>query len=771
MKHTLHTLTSRFLGVLWLIASVCMFVSCSDDTDETGGNFKLYYPDMTDIGPSMTGVKIPAPSFQGATPSEFEVTAVTLNDESIENPCFVIDTETGEITINSTAETPVGEYKLTISCSVNGKYFTFKDIIKVTFLPRAPEGTVAEPNHILVMYSVVSDPNNITKLPTAQVKTAGEHVSITKYSIGTVTVNGEVLDKPEEMFEVSSSGEISILKSERFKRGVTYSISLKLETAATGDTPCIATDILAVEVASEPFSLEYPGYNIEEGWKISEEKGDLKSSFDSGEPIFVGSKDDIKYWIEIKEEVEEGKILIDEQTGRISIPEGHGFAQGNTFNISVFVANKYLTEGKKLKDVKLTVTKYYKPLEAGLKFYNNASAEQTEAISIKREEITGYEDLQFELLKNFNGQLKIENNGAIIAEVENKIPTGNHTIEYRVTNGDGTSMVYSFELKINENQSKLIWAKCGNNFGNDPEYQKDIYQNQFRFRSQQEMNSFSATIETNLSADKTVNWKVQNDGKFSHTKKLILTVNGNSLSFSKKAFVSGVSVATLEGTYNGSTIRIPIFIDCHSAVEGGTTKKVKIEEAEQTIYTKAGEFHIEYTPFVFHVNPLIGGISTKPVIKKNNSIYSGSFILDNRRSFYYEPLYTTFKKGNIATGTNITPDQRTFLNDMWDLVGAKNYGSKAPFSFYLNDSETYDLAGVNSDNTVQINPDIWIYDSTPVDGFVRCQMVFDLEEKEDFPSEGWKEGELVNNKPPKGESNRVFPLMIWLDPDYYPVTE
>ena len=100
---------------------------------------------MTDIGPSMTGVKIPAPSFQGATPSEFEITAVTLNDESIENTCFVIDAETGEITINSTAETPVGEYKLTISCSVNGKYFTFKDIIKVTFLPRAPEGTVAEP--------------------------------------------------------------------------------------------------------------------------------------------------------------------------------------------------------------------------------------------------------------------------------------------------------------------------------------------------------------------------------------------------------------------------------------------------------------------------------------------------------------------------------------------------------------------------------------------------------------------------------------------------
>lgn len=347
MKHTLPTLASRFLGILWLVTSVCMFVSCSDDTDEAGGNFKLYYPDMTDIGPSMTDVKIPAPTFQGATPGEFEIVAVTLNDETIENTCFVIDAATGEITINSTADTPVGEYKLTISCSVGGQYFTFKDIVKVTFLPRAPEGTVAEPNHILVMYNVVSDPNNITKLLTAQVKTAGEHVSITKYSIGTVTVNGEVLDKPEEMFEVSSSGEISILKSERFERGVIYSISLKLETAATGDTPCIAPDILAVEVASEPFSLEYPEYNTEEGWKMpntSDDEGG--SSFTSEVPVFVGSTDGIKYWIEIDNEKGKDKILIDETTGVISVPQGHGFDVGDKFKISVFVANTYLPEGK-----------------------------------------------------------------------------------------------------------------------------------------------------------------------------------------------------------------------------------------------------------------------------------------------------------------------------------------------------------------------------------------------------------------------------------------
>lgn len=762
MKHTLPTLASRFLGILWLVTSVCMFVSCSDDTDEAGGNFKLYYPDMTDIGPSMTDVKIPAPTFQGTTPGEFEIVAVTLNDETIENTCFVIDAATGEITINSTADTPVGEYKLTISCSVGGQYFTFKDIVKVTFLPRAPEGTVAEPNHILVMYNVVSDPNNITKLLTAQVKTAGEHVSITKYSIGTVTVNGEVLDKPEEMFEVSSSGEISILKSERFERGVIYSISLKLETAATGDTPCIAPDILAVEVASEPFSLEYPEYNTEEGWKMpntSDDEGG--SSFTSAVPVFVGSTDGIKYWIEIDNEKGKDKILIDETTGVISVPQGHGFDVGDKFKISVFVANTYLPEGKKLAELNLTITKYYKPLVDGLVFYEDTEVEQTEAILIEQKQLEGFEDLTFELLDNLNGQLTLNENKEIIAPQDNKIAVGSHTIQYRVTNGDGTNMIYSFNLTIKENQSKLVWAKCGNNFGNDIEYQKDIYQNQFRFYKLEDMQNFSAIIKTNLSEEKNVHWEVINSGKFSHTSGLVLSVNGNQLSFSSQAFVAGVSVAILKGTYNESTIKMPIFIDCNAAVEGG----IMVDKT----YSKKGDFNVEYTPFVFHVNPLIGGVSTAPLIKKDNNVYSEQFILDNRRTFYYEPLYTNFKKGNIATvpngQTEVEESKRTFLNDMWDQAGAKedkNYGSKAPFSFYTKDFEKYDLAGVNPDNTIQIEPNIWIYNGTPVDGFIRCQMVFDLQNNQNFASDGKNQGK---------NSNRVFPIMIWLDPNYYPVTE
>lgn len=763
MKYTLHTLTSRFLGILWLVTSVCMFVSCSDDTDETGGNFKLYYPDMTDIGPSMTGVKIPAPSFQGATPSEFEITAVTLNDESIENPCFIIDAETGEITINSTAETPVGEYKLTISCSVNGKYFTFKDIIKVTFLPRAPEGTVAEPNHILVMYSVVSDPNNITKLPTAQVKTAGEHVSITKYSIGTVTVNGEVLDKPEEMFEVSSSGEISILKSERFARGVTYSISLKLETAATGDTPCIATDILAVEVASEPFSLEYLGYNTEEGWKMPNTSNDEGgSSFISEVPIFVGSTDGIKYWIEIDNEKGKDKILIDETTGIISVPQGHGFDIGDKFNISVFVANTYLSEGKKLAELHLNITKFYKPLVDGLVFYRDTEVQQTEAFSITPNQIEGYEELLFKLLDNWEHLLNITPDGTIQAEEGNNIAVGKYKVPFRVTNGDGTYKEYTFNLNVIENQSKLLWVRCGHNYGT--QYKGEKYENQYRFRSLQELKEFSAELKSNLDGVINVTYAIENNNRVCYpegnSKACVpkFKITDNRIEFegiknNNEGTPEGVFVIVIKASaqINNKEVTklIPIFFDCNNEVTSVNQEQIRIE----------------YTPFVFHVNSRTGGeYREEPNIWKDQQIYTKKLYIDNRSNFNY---YNLDKNSAVPTGqlNSGTPQKQAFLKSLYDEAyhGSEtaNYGTKAPFSVYDSgkDATTYDNilyfgeSAENPNNTIHVAAEKWQYQGNYVNGFFRGKMIY------------------APNGTDYSDNNAWYSFMIWLDPDYYPVTE
>ena len=55
-------------------------------------------------------------------------------------------------------------------------------------------------------------------------------------------------------------------------------------------------------------------------------------------------------------------------------------------------------------------------------------------------------------------------------------------------------------------------------------------------------------------------------------------------------------------------LKMPIFIDCNAAVEGG----VMVNKT----YSKKGDFNVEYTPLCFHVSPLIGGVLTAPLIKE-----------------------------------------------------------------------------------------------------------------------------------------------------------
>ena len=134
--------------------------------------------------------------------------------------------------------------------------------------------------------------------------------------------------------------------------------------------------------------------------------------------------DGIKYWIEIDNEKGKDKILIDETTGVISVTQGHGFDIGDKFKISVFVANTYLPEGKKLAELNLTITKYYKPLVDGLVFYEDTEVEQTDAFSITPRELEGYEEVSFNLLGNWKHLLSMTEDGTIQAEEGNNIAVG-----------------------------------------------------------------------------------------------------------------------------------------------------------------------------------------------------------------------------------------------------------------------------------------------------------------------------------------------------------
>lgn len=68
-------------------------------------------------------------------------------------------------------DTPIGLYKISISCMAGGSYHEYKDIVEVNMMKPVPDGITVEPNEIQIEYSIVSDAESTEELPTAQVKT------------------------------------------------------------------------------------------------------------------------------------------------------------------------------------------------------------------------------------------------------------------------------------------------------------------------------------------------------------------------------------------------------------------------------------------------------------------------------------------------------------------------------------------------------------------------------------------------------------------------
>lgn len=146
--------TFSMLRIMMVAALTVFCVSCdkTETTDSTG--FILYYLGITDIGPSMS-YTLKAPAYKGSTPYDFTITKVTLNEESFSNnDNFVINTETGEITIQNTDAMASGLYSISVGCYSNGKFFDFKDAVQVNMLLAVPEGVTVEPAEVLVKWKM-----------------------------------------------------------------------------------------------------------------------------------------------------------------------------------------------------------------------------------------------------------------------------------------------------------------------------------------------------------------------------------------------------------------------------------------------------------------------------------------------------------------------------------------------------------------------------------------------------------------------------------------
>lgn len=662
-----HNILSRFLGVLTvMVFALLSITSCSETETTDKTDFILYYTSMTDIGPGMSS-DIAQPSYKGATPSDFTITGVTLDGQAYTGNLFEINPTSGTVHIESDETTPVGVYKISVSCVAGGSTFTYNDIISVNFLKRVPEGITVTPEALVADFADIIDANSTVELPTAQVTTEQNHISITGYSISSVRLGETIVDnKKNPMFAVSSDGTISIVRGSNVIEPGLYTIDLKLNTAVSGSDSeeGLFSNALTVNVTSKPLALTYATGKLEEA---TEESG--STSFVSQAPTFKGSTDGIAYSIESVSPASD-KFVIDAKTGVISVAEGHGLKSGEKYVVSVRVKNDYSTAGVVFNNVfTLNVVEYIEPI-SNFAYEMTPVTEQVEfEIPVKAgfkgaEPVFAFESISAEdkNIVSLDGKT-----GTISGKKGHKLTLGEHKFTVKASN-DKNSETAELIINVTENPNKFTYIRYGNNLGLTP---AENYANQFRLADKEEFNGNAEFSTPETDSKKTLTWSVSGidvGGTSTWNKVKIDSKTGkltlNALPNEQKCVVVLVK-ATAGSGKKAYSITVPVFF--HNSNADKTNGK------------------IEYTPFVLQVNPKKGGRSVTPTI--TNTIDMSKFVLDFRR----DPIYyningeyqdgTSLESGGTQKHTKGYYKQSPFMKALWDQCGA-GYGAKAPMSYF-----------------------------------------------------------------------------------------
>lgn len=662
-----HNILSRFLGVLTvMLFALLSITSCSETETTDKTDFILYYTSMTDIGPGMSS-DIAQPSYKGATPSDFSIAGVTLDGQAYTGNLFEINPTSGTVHIESDETTPVGVYKISVSCVAGGSTFTYNDIISVNFLKRVPDGITVTPEALVADFADIIDANSTVELPTAQVTTEQNHISITGYSISSVRLGETIVDnKKNPMFAVSSDGTISIVRGSNAIEPGLYTIDLKLNTAVSGSDSeeGLFANALTVNVTSKPLALTYATGKLEEA---TEESGN--TSFVSQVPTFKGSTDGIAYSIESVSPASD-KFVIDAKTGVISVAEGHGLKSGEKYVVSVRVKNDYSTEGVVFNNVfTLNVVEYIEPI-SNFAYEMTPVTEQVEfEIPVKAgfkgaEPVFVFESISAEdkNIVSLDGKT-----GTISAKKGHKLTLGEHKFTVKASN-DKNSETAELIINVTENPNKFTYIRYGNNLGLTP---AENYANQFRLADKEEFNGNAEFSTPETDSKKTLTWSVSGidvGGTSTWNKVKIDSKTGkltlNALPNEQKCVVVLVK-ATAGSGKKAYSITVPVFF--HNSNADKTNGK------------------IEYTPFVLQVNPKKGGRSVTPTI--TNTIDMSKFVLDFRR----DPIYyningeyqdgTPLESGGTQKHTKGYYKQSPFMKALWDQCGA-GYGAKAPMSYF-----------------------------------------------------------------------------------------
>lgn len=680
-------------------------VSCEPEGIVDTSDFMLYYPGITDIGPS-TNFNL-SPTYHGEKPSEFSIDKVTLDGESISSDCFTIDAETGLFAMSNTDNLATGLYSITISCTSGGKRYTFDDIITINMMKAVPDGIIADPAVLTVKLGDITAPTEETVLPTSQIKTDGTSVTIKSYTMTNVRRNGTLISNADELFSVSSDGIVSIIGNNPDFVPGKYVFDFKLTTYLVGadSEEGLFSDALTIDVTSEPMGLAYSPAktDVESGYGISSEA-----------PVLTGSLDGIKYEIKsiVKngtETVTDAPISIDATSGVISVADKNTLTIGEIYSISVTVTNAYGSTD--FDDVyTITVVDFIQPVTT-LEYDNMESVIQEVAFKNPVKTMDG-ESVTYSLVNLPAGleDLKIDaSTGTVYAEKGNSIPTGTHTVTVKVQNIKSETTA-TFTITVIANPNMFTFVHWGNNLGLTPATE---YASQYRYTSKTDMTS--ATIEVgdnDLPAGVPVAYEIDKANSVTPNSTTInavsidaetgtITLGADVWNSKQRVIMVLVKVTAGEDPDSQISIKVPVFIEGSNPITfDGSTDKITLE----------------FTPFVYKVNPRTGGNSHAPEITGA----SDNFRMEFRTNFRYGNI--NGPESHISGAPSVAG---SFMRQLWDTFYAKigktpNYGQKYPLSFYQGTKDgwlnTYALGYINcktadnpgGDYSIHINPGVWV---------------------------------------------------------------
>lgn len=714
------------LTAIVLGGAICLSaVSCDKNELTDGDKFAIYYPGITDIGPS-TNMDLD-PTYHGAKGSDFKIYKITLDGAAYQTESFLVDSQTGQVQLRNTDNLPVGKYSLSLSCVSGGKTYEFPDIIQVNMMRPIPEGIIVEPAKIELTLAQVTDLNSLEELPTAQISTEGEHITIQNYYISAVRRDGAVVEDWSGIFEVNSSGKVTILKNQNFAAGV-YTLDFKLTTMVVGNDSeeGIFTDALTVDVVSPPVSLEYVP---------AVAKVEAGSAYSSTVPSFVGSLAGVEYTLKTVIP-ETAPVTVDSKTGVVSIPAGHTLTPGESVMVSLSVKNAY---GKKDFDQVLKIDVVTFIAEITKLEYNDSTVWHNTKFVLAPTETDGDEKTySFVDLPEALSALTIdEMTGKISAKKGNGIAVGEYTLKVKVENPKG-SKTKDIKFNVIENPYHFTYVRWGNNLGLTP---AENYASQHRVPTT-ESYKFGVTASDIKSGIEVV-YAIKGG---SNTKCVTIDASTGEITTDPsvidnnndmRAHFFFVTATTGAGTSGETVVKTPVFVDFNCV---------------------RGDYIIKYTPFVFQCNPKTGGTSAVPEITKADGTALtadelAKITMDYRRSFNYWNI------DGPASHTNGAPnaDKSTFLSKLWDVyyaaIGkAYNNGSRDPMSAYGRAFLDKNPGYVKKENlALYIAPERWRDDNGYADGIFTGQITF-----------------ANTGVDPQGAANpyRLFPLFVWFDTEF-----